>query len=109
MVKRELSQKAKLFIDQSIYIPTLTYGHEIVDTRGQRRFLRRVSGLSLTEQVRSSDIQREISVEPVLLGVERDQWRWFELLIMVPPEHLLSEVFRMCPAGRRLLRYPFET
>ena len=29
VVKRELSQKAKLSIYRSIYIPTLTYGHEL--------------------------------------------------------------------------------
>ena len=28
VVKRELSRKAKLSIYQSIYVPTLTYGHE---------------------------------------------------------------------------------
>ncbi len=29
MVKKELSQKAKLSIYQSIYVPALTYGHEL--------------------------------------------------------------------------------
>ena len=29
VVKRELSRKAKLSIYQSIYVPTLTYGHEL--------------------------------------------------------------------------------
>ena len=29
VVKKELSQKAKLSIYWSIYIPTLTYGHEL--------------------------------------------------------------------------------
>lgn len=29
VVKRELSQKEKLSIYQSIYVPTLTYGHEL--------------------------------------------------------------------------------
>ena len=29
VVKRELSQKAKLSIYRSIYVPTLTYGHEL--------------------------------------------------------------------------------
>jgi len=29
VVKRELSQKAKLSIYRSVYIPTLTYGHEL--------------------------------------------------------------------------------
>ena len=29
VVKKELSQKAKLSIYQSIYVPTLTYGHKL--------------------------------------------------------------------------------
>ncbi|KAK3566901.1 hypothetical protein QTP86_004752 [Hemibagrus guttatus] len=29
VVKKELSRKAKLSIYQSIYVPTLTYGHEL--------------------------------------------------------------------------------
>ncbi|KAK3520361.1 hypothetical protein QTP70_023832, partial [Hemibagrus guttatus] len=29
VVKKELSRKAKLSVYQSIYIPTLTYGHEL--------------------------------------------------------------------------------
>ena len=29
VVKRELSQRAKLSIYRSIYVPTLTYGHEL--------------------------------------------------------------------------------
>ena len=57
VVKRELSRKAKLSIYQSIFVPTLTYGHElwVVTERTRSRvqaaemsFLRRVAGLSLT-------------------------------------------------------------
>jgi len=40
-------------------------------------FLRRVAGLSLRDRVRSSDIRRELEVEPLLLCVERSQLRWF--------------------------------
>ena len=29
VVKRELSPKAKLLLDQSVYSPTLNYGHEL--------------------------------------------------------------------------------
>ena len=29
MVKKELSQKAKLSLYQSIYVPALTYGHRL--------------------------------------------------------------------------------
>ncbi|KAI3361665.1 hypothetical protein L3Q82_002028 [Scortum barcoo] len=67
VVKRELSQKAKLSIYWSIYIPTLTYGHELwvmTERTGLRIqaaemqvcFLQRVSGLRLRDRVRSLDI-----------------------------------------------------
>ena len=53
VVKKELSRKAKLSIYQSIYVPTLTYGHElwVMTERTRSRiqatkmsFLRRVAG-----------------------------------------------------------------
>ena len=59
-------------IYRSIYVPTLTYGHELWVVTGRTRsriqvaemtFLRRVAGLSLRDRVRSSDIQRELGVE----------------------------------------------
>jgi len=63
-VKRELSRKAKLSIYWSVYVPTLTYGHELwVATEKEQGW---VAGLSLRERVRSSDIRRELGVEPLL-------------------------------------------
>ena len=59
VMKKEVSQKAKLSIYWSIYVPTLTYGHEVwvVTERSRLRiqaaekgFLRRVSGLSLRDR-----------------------------------------------------------
>jgi len=72
VMKRELSLKAKLSIYRSIYIPTLTYGHELWVTETMRSriqaadmsFLCRVAGLSVRDRVRSSDIRRELGVEP---------------------------------------------
>ena len=102
VVKRELSHKAKLSIYWSIYVPTLTYGHElwVVTERTRSRiqaaemsFLRRVAGLSLRDRVRSSDIRRELGVEPLLLRVERSQLRWLEHLIWMSPGRLPLEVF----------------
>lgn len=62
VVKRELSQKVKLLIYQSIYVPTLTYGHKLwVVTKTS--FLCSVAGLSLSDRVRSSVIHRELGVE----------------------------------------------
>jgi len=64
-------------------------------------FLRRVAGLSLRERVGSSDIRRELGVEPLLLRVERSQLRWFGHLIRTPPGRLPLEVFQAPPTGRR--------
>ena len=56
VVKKELSQKARLCIYRSIYVPTLTYGHElwVMTERTRSRiqaaemsFLRRVAGRTL--------------------------------------------------------------
>ena len=85
VVKRELSRKAKFSILRSIFVPTLTYGHElwVVTERTRSRiqaaemsFLRRVAGLSLRDRVRSSAIQEELGVELLLLRVEKSQLRW---------------------------------
>ncbi|TWW68233.1 hypothetical protein D4764_19G0000310 [Takifugu flavidus] len=82
VVKRELSQKVKLSIYWSIFVPTLNYGHElwIMTERTRSRvqaaemsFLRRVAGLSLRDRVRSSAIREELGVEPLLLRFAESQ------------------------------------
>jgi len=64
-------------------------------------FLRRVTGLSLRDMVRNSDIQRELGVQPLLLCVEKCQLRWIRHFISMPPGHLPLEVFWARPTGRR--------
>ncbi|KAK3547092.1 hypothetical protein QTP86_011400 [Hemibagrus guttatus] len=110
VVKKELSQKAKLSIYQSIYIPTLTYGHEfwVMTERVRSRiqaaemsFLRRVAGRSLRDRVRSSVTREELGVELLLLHIKRGQLRWLGHLFRMPPGRLPGEVFRACPTGKR--------
>ncbi|KAK3526805.1 hypothetical protein QTP70_033550 [Hemibagrus guttatus] len=64
VVKKELSRKAKLLIYQSIYVPTLTYGHEL---------------WVMTERVRS-----RIQVEE-LEEVSGEREVWASLLRVLPP------------------------
>uniref|UniRef100_A0A8C6P7M2 Reverse transcriptase domain-containing protein n=1 Tax=Nothobranchius furzeri TaxID=105023 RepID=A0A8C6P7M2_NOTFU len=110
MVKRELSEKAKLSIYRWIYVPTLTYGHElwVVTERtrpriqaAEKSFLRRMAGLSLRDRVRSSVIREGLGVDPLLLHIERSQLRWLVHLVKMPPGRLPGEVFRARPTGRR--------
>ncbi|KAK3518681.1 hypothetical protein QTP70_007172 [Hemibagrus guttatus] len=110
VVKKELSRKTKLSIYQSIYVPTLTYGHELwVMTKkirsriqpAEMSFLRRVAGCSLRNKVRSSVTREELGVEPLLLHIERGQLKWLGHLFRMPPGCLPWEVFRACPTGKR--------
>ena len=80
VLKRELSQKARLSVYRSISSPALTYGHElwVVTERMRSRiqaaemsFARRGAGLSLRDGVKSSAVWER------LLHVERGQSRWF--------------------------------
>ncbi len=109
-VRKELSCKAKLSIYQSIYVPTLTYGHElwVMTERTRSRiqaaemsFLRRVTGRSLRDRVRSSVAREELRVEPLLLDIERSQLRWLGHLFWMPPGRLPVEVFWAHRTGRR--------
>ncbi|KAK3547561.1 hypothetical protein QTP86_024709 [Hemibagrus guttatus] len=110
VVKKELSRKVKLSIYQSVYVPTLTYGHELcVMTKRVRSriqaaemsFLHRVAGHSLRDRVRSSVTRKELGVEPLLLHIERGQLRWLGHLFRMPLGRLPGEVFRACPTGKR--------
>ncbi len=110
VVKKELSRKAKLSIYRSIYVPTLTYGHELwVMTKRTRSriqaaemiFLRRVAGRSLRDRVRSSVTREDLRVEPLLLHIEKGQLRWLGHLFRMPPGRLPRKVFRAHPTGRR--------
>ena len=110
VMKRKLSQKAKLSIYWSIFVPILTYGHKgwVMTERMRSRiqaaemgFLRRVAGVSLGDRVRSSAIREGLGVEPLLLCVERNQLRWFGHLGRMPPGRIPREVFQARPAGRR--------
>ncbi|KAK3524132.1 hypothetical protein QTP70_018031, partial [Hemibagrus guttatus] len=110
VVKKELSRKAKLSIYQSIYVPTLTYGHELwvmterVRSRiqaAEMSFLRRVAGRSLRDRVRSSVTREELGVQPLLLHIERGQLRWLGHLFRMPPGRLPGGVFWACSTGKR--------
>ncbi len=84
VIKRELAQKPKLSIYRSVFVPSLTYGHEewVMTKRMRSRiqaaemhFLWRVDGLSIKDKVRSSVIHEGLGVELLLLCVERSQLR----------------------------------
>ena len=93
VMKRELSKKAKVSIFKTVFVPILTYGHEfLVMTKRMRsrvqasemRFLRRIEGVTLFNEVRSFEIRKSLDIEPLLLQIERFQLRRFRHVSRMP-------------------------
>ena len=43
----------------------------------EMEFLRRISGLTLSDKVKSADIRESLNIESLLLRLERSQLRWY--------------------------------
>ena len=108
--KRRLCTKAKLSIITSVYDPVLTYGHECwimnekVRSRVQAaelRFLRRISGLTLLDKVKSADIRESLNIESLLLRQERLQLRWYGHVTRMSQERTAKKLLYSSPIGRR--------
>ena len=85
-MKRELSRKAKLSIYRSIYVPTLTYGHEL---------------WVMTERIRSQIRACERSGARSEQGAERAKYsQSAEQVLIQRPERL----FRFAPVPRMATR-----
>lgn len=48
-------------------------------------FLGREAGLSLKDRVRSLVFWEELGIEPLLLHIKRNHFRWLENLVRMPP------------------------
>ena len=110
VMKRELSKKAKLSIFKAVFVPILTYGHEswVMTERVQSqvqasetRFLRRIERVTLFNKARSSEIQKSLNIERLLLQIERSRLRWFGLVCQTPQERLLKQALLAKANGRR--------
>ena len=110
VLKRELCTKAKLSIFRSVYVPILTYGHEcwIMNEKVRSRvqaaemgFLRRISGLTLLDKVKSADIREFLNIEALLLRLERSQLRWYVHVTRMSQERTAKKLLCSTPIGRR--------
>lgn len=69
--------------------------------KGQNELFPKVTGLPLSNRVRSLAIQEHLRVELQLFHTERSQVRWVGHLTLMPPGCLLGDEFWVCPTGRR--------
>ena len=102
VMKRELSKKAKLSIFKTVFVPNLTYGHEswVMTERmrlqvqaSEKRFLRRIEGVTLFNKVRSSEIRKSLNIDPLLFRIERSQLRWFGNAGRMPKENFPNKLY----------------
>ena len=110
VLKRELCTKAKLSVFRSVFFPTLTYDHEcwIMTERVRSRvqaaemgFLRKVSGLSLLDKVKSTDICQSLDIEPLLLRIEQSQLRWYGYVTRMSHEQTAKQLINVLSSGKR--------
>ena len=101
VLKRELCTRAKLSIFRSVYVPTLTYSREcwVMNEKVRSRvqaaemgFLRRISGLTLLDKVKSADIRESLRIESLLLRLERSR---------LSQERTAKKLLCSTPIGRR--------
>ena len=119
VMKQELSKKAKLLIFKAVFVSILTYGHEswVMAKRvrsqvqaPEMRLLRKIEGVTLFNTVRSSEIQKSLNIEPLLVRIERSWLRWFGHvsrmpLEILPKQALLAKVNGRRPVGRPRTRW----
>ena len=86
VLKWELSRKEKLSVFKFIFVPIVTYGHELwVMTKRMRsqmqaskmRFLRKIKGVTTFVKYRNTAIQESLDIESLLFLIKRSQLRWF--------------------------------
>ena len=72
----------------------------------EMRFLRRIEGVTLFNKVRSSEIQKSLNIEPLLLRIERSQLRWFCHVSRMPQERLPKQALHAKANGRKPVGRP---
>ena len=70
------------------------------------RFLRKIEGVTLFNKEHSSEIQKSLNIEPLLLRIERSQLRWFGHVSRMPQERLPKQALLAKANGRRPVGRP---
>ena len=55
-------------------------------------FLRRISGLTLLDKVKSADIRESLNIEALLLRLERSQLRWYGHVTRMSQERTAKKI-----------------
>ena len=64
-------------------------------------FLRRISGLTLLDKVKSADIRESLNIESLLFRLERSQLRWYGHVTRMSQERTAKTLLCSTPIDRR--------
>ena len=66
-------------------------------------FLRRISGLTLLDKVKSADIRKSLNIESLLFRLERSQLRWYGHVTRMSQETGKEQPKKNCSVQHRLV------
>ena len=72
----------------------------------EMRFLRKIEGVTLFNKVRSSETRKSLSIEALLLRIERSRQRWFGHVSRMSQERLPKQALLAKANGRRPVGRP---
>ena len=70
------------------------------------KFLQRIKGVTLSNKMHISAIQKSLNIEPLILRIERLELRWFGQARRMPQEKLPQQALLANPNGRRSVGRP---
>ena len=109
--KKGLSKEVKMRLDESVFIPVVTYGCEswVMNAKVKKkigvlemRMLREIAGVRRVDRVRNTRVRDLCGSDVSLIGlVERRVLRWFGHLTRVNQRRLVKKVFKGEIEGER--------
>lgn len=84
--KKEITQKTKITVYNTVYKPVLTYGCETWNISKQMKskiqtlemkYLRAVKGVTRRDKIRNQKVREDLKVEPILEYMDRQKMKWF--------------------------------
>ena len=108
--KKEITEKTKLQIYNSVYKPTLTYGSESwpINTKiekqvtaAEMKFLRRITNKTRRDHERNNKIRDDLKVTPLIQEIEKKQLKWYGHMKRMDKERIPRKCWEARMEGRK--------
>jgi hypothetical protein len=109
-LKQKVRKDTKLKLYKTMAVPSVIYGSETwVDLKrnksriqsAEMRFLRRVKGCTLRDQIRNDDIRRELDIFSLNRKIEDNKRNWIDHVYRMPDSRIVKQAIDYMPQGRR--------